>query len=281
MNILCHYAIVRFMPFLETEEFANVGIILFSPHTGYADYKLAPKRFGRVSQFFDDLDGKLYNNAIDTFCQEMQRVTELGQTLYGKEQLGYFKEVTRLRESLLRFGELRTIAVDNPDQALDKLYEHYVGRAFVTKEYREELMVKALKRDLRKHVNGVAFKQQMLVGEFDTEVTLPLVATFNDSYKAIKPMAFNQPKPMNLLEHGEKWIRRIKRLINADTVSPEQFLFAVEGPNSKDRALNSAYGDIKDQLARLNVNVLPFADKQEIFRFARTEIKEPIFTLRS
>ncbi|HVK54151.1 MAG TPA: DUF3037 domain-containing protein, partial [Burkholderiales bacterium] len=32
MNIACHYAIVRFLPFVETGEFANVGVVLFSPN---------------------------------------------------------------------------------------------------------------------------------------------------------------------------------------------------------------------------------------------------------
>ncbi|MEL4399075.1 DUF3037 domain-containing protein [Shewanella algae] len=283
MNTLCHYAIVRFMPFLETEEFANVGIILFSTHGSYAGYKLAPKRFARVTNFFDDLEGKLYTNAIAIFSEEMQRVTSIGSELYGKEQFAFFKEVTRKRESLLRFGEIRTIAVNSPQKALEELYEYYVGRNFVTKEYREDLMVKALRKDLNRNVSAIHYRQKVLTGEFDSEVTLPLVATVHDSYRAIKPIAFNQHKPMNLLEHGEKWIHRIKRLINADTVSPSQFLFAVEPPKSDDRALNSAYADIERKLNKLRVNVLPFAAKEHIYRFARAKMiaPEPDFTLKS
>lgn len=30
-RIACQYAIVRFAPFVETEEFANVGIIMIAP----------------------------------------------------------------------------------------------------------------------------------------------------------------------------------------------------------------------------------------------------------
>ena len=30
-NTACLYAIVRFCPFIETEEFANVGVILIAP----------------------------------------------------------------------------------------------------------------------------------------------------------------------------------------------------------------------------------------------------------
>lgn len=32
MKTACHYAIARFMPFIETGEFANVGVVLFSPN---------------------------------------------------------------------------------------------------------------------------------------------------------------------------------------------------------------------------------------------------------
>lgn len=52
----CQYKIVRFTPYVETEEFANVGVVLYCPATGVLDYKLAPKRFGRVTSFFDGMD---------------------------------------------------------------------------------------------------------------------------------------------------------------------------------------------------------------------------------
>ncbi len=48
----CMYAIVRFAPFVDTGEFANVGIILMAPTARYFGYNLMGKRHGRVTRFF-------------------------------------------------------------------------------------------------------------------------------------------------------------------------------------------------------------------------------------
>ena len=45
--------IVRFAPFAETEEFANVGIVLSVPAIGRMEYRLARKNLKRVNHFFE------------------------------------------------------------------------------------------------------------------------------------------------------------------------------------------------------------------------------------
>nr|WP_282097985.1 DUF3037 domain-containing protein [Shewanella oncorhynchi] len=269
VTVLCHYAIIRFMPFLETEEFANVGVLLFAPQTGYSAFKLAPKRFARVTDFFDDLDGNIYQKGLHIFETELQRVTVDHAYLTGKSQLGVFQEVTRLREGVFRFGNMSAIFADDPAKKLDELYDYFVGRDFVTKEYREQVMVKTLRGGLRKNVSDMHFVQKELTGELNTAIKMPLVATLDTYLKVIKPLAFNHTKPMSLLEHGEKWIGRAKRLLNNDTVQPQHMLFTVEKPTKCKYDLEAAYLEIEREMLNLGVNVLPFADKQAIYQFAK------------
>lgn len=83
-NVQCMYAVVRFMPFAETREFANVGVVVIAPKFGLYDFKLAPQKLvpqkfapqklGLVTQFFDDLDGMVYKYAIEGFEAELERV---------------------------------------------------------------------------------------------------------------------------------------------------------------------------------------------------------------
>ncbi|MER2494051.1 DUF3037 domain-containing protein [Catenovulum sediminis] len=44
-NTQCMYVVVRFMPFAETREFANVGVVVIAPKLGLYEFKLAPKSF--------------------------------------------------------------------------------------------------------------------------------------------------------------------------------------------------------------------------------------------
>ncbi|MCU8044394.1 MULTISPECIES: DUF3037 domain-containing protein [unclassified Shewanella] len=269
MTVLCHYAIIRFMPFLETEEFANVGVLLFAPKTGYSSFKMAPKRFARVTDFFDDLDGNIYQKGLDIFHTELQRVTEDHSFLTGKNQLSAFQEVTRLREGVFRFGNMSAILAEDPAKKLDELYDYFVGRDFVTKEYREQVMVRSLRGGLRKNVSDMHFVQKELTGELNTAIKMPLVATLETHLKVIKPLAFNHTKPISLLEHGEKWIGRAKRLLNNETVQPRHMLFTVEKPANCKNELEAAYLEVEREMLNLGVYVLPFADKQSIYQFAK------------
>ena len=56
MKTACHYAIVRFMPFVETEEFANVGVVLFAPQDRYFGFRLLGNRTSRITNFFEQME---------------------------------------------------------------------------------------------------------------------------------------------------------------------------------------------------------------------------------
>ena len=45
------FAVIRFMPYVQTREFANIGIIITHPQSGYFDFKIE-QRYSRLSRFF-------------------------------------------------------------------------------------------------------------------------------------------------------------------------------------------------------------------------------------
>lgn len=268
MKQLCKYAIVRFMPFSETQEFANVGVLLFSPKTGFVDFHLAPKNFGRVTHFFDDLNGELYRNTLIAFEQELTRVKEFGSQFVGEKQVELLEEVTRYREGIISFSETRAMLHNNPQVALEELYKMYVARNFVTKEYREQQMVKALRHDLKKHIANVHYTQQKLTADYNVQIDMPFVTKGCHMTKVIKPLSFNQAKPLNLIEHGEQWINRVKRLIKANTIEASNMLFALEKPSSEKKEIVKAYQEVTEEMKELDTKVVLFDDKKSIFQFA-------------
>lgn len=48
------FAVIRFMPYVQTREFANIGIIITHPQSGYFDFKIE-QRYSRLSRFFPPL----------------------------------------------------------------------------------------------------------------------------------------------------------------------------------------------------------------------------------
>ena len=76
-RVACRYAIIRFMPYVETGEFANVGIVLACPATGFFGFKLQDRRYRRVTQFFEHIEARDYTQALRLFRDELNRIQDL------------------------------------------------------------------------------------------------------------------------------------------------------------------------------------------------------------
>ena len=68
-KVACQYALLRFRPFVETGEFANVGVVLLAPEARFFWFLLL-KRYGRITQFFHQLDRKVYLNGREFMKEE-------------------------------------------------------------------------------------------------------------------------------------------------------------------------------------------------------------------
>ncbi|MER2491220.1 DUF3037 domain-containing protein [Catenovulum sediminis] len=284
-NTLCMYAVVRFMPFAETREFANVGVVVIAPKLGLYDFKLAPKSFKRVNQFFDDLDGVVYRHAIEGFESELTRIRQylVDHHVYGQNLVDYFKEITRTRESVSHFGEVGTLLTTDIKVATEQLYQRFIGRNFAeAKEYKEQQMVRSLRNQLtRKLPQGVRYtKQTIKAGMFD--ISVPLARCINDSYRIIRPLAFEQQNVLLAMEHGETWVSRLNKLINCDVVQADKALVAVEKPSHRKLEFVKVYEDVVGEIKHLGAQVENYSDTDKIIQFAAADLaQESIETIAS
>ena len=118
----CQYALLRFRPFVETGEFANVGIVLMAPEARFFGFRLL-KRYGRITQFFHELDRKVYLDGRDLFKEELERFAgDLRHlALDGRKTQpdlalarNLFNELVRPREAMLQFADQRVVLTDEP-----------------------------------------------------------------------------------------------------------------------------------------------------------------------
>lgn len=276
IKIPCQYAIVRFMPFIETGEFANVGIIMMAPKARYFGYQLLIRRYGRVTQFFDELDARLFCSAMSNLREELRRIHQLLKShgfdrRYKTVDIEFtkvlFAEVIRPREIIVRFSEPRAILTEEPSETLKKLFAYYVERDFVTKEYRETVLEKDIRRILFDAQIGERFTRSH-VGDDEYQVPFPFVEMRDQCVtKIIKPLNLGQDDSSKIIEHGGKWEFRVRELKKRH-VLPERVLFAVEGPGSNDRR-GAAYQEAVEILKTTGVTVLPYNKREEILEFAK------------
>ncbi len=274
-KLACQYAIVRFAPFVETGEFANVGIVMMAPDHRYFGFELGLKRYARITRFFEDVDAQLYRKTLHNLREELERIADLLETHGFDRQLKeddvdfarhLFAELVRPRETIVRFGEVRTVLTDDPAKKLKELFAFYVERNFVTKKYQEELLEKGV-RELLDRIHVGKFFEKTKVGDENYHVTFPFVYRKNDRPdKIIKPLHLAHAEPTRIYEHGDAWIHRIKRLKDK-YLDPKRVLFALSGPDEEGNRL-TAYSDIERELQAIGVNTVPYVNQSDIERFA-------------
>lgn len=271
---LCQYALLRFRPFVETGEFANVGIVLMAPEKRFFGYRLLA-RYGRVTQFFNELDRKVYLNAralfkeeLDRFTAELRRAALDGRKAVANVDLAnnLFGELTRPREAIFQFDEPRLALAEDPKAKLQELFEHYVERNFVTKEYQERILESSVRKMLFRAKVGNEYQRQK-IGNADFAVNFPFVHMVEEkATRIIKPLFLAQPDTTRLLTHGGQWVDKIRRLRKRNAL-PENVLFPVTAPAQGARQF-AAFEEIQAELAEQEVQIAPANDEALILEFA-------------
>lgn len=272
----CQYALLRFRPFVETGEFANVGVVLLSPEVRFFGYKLL-KKYARITQFFHQLDRKVYLDGKALFLEELERfAAHLRQhALDGRKRTpdvalatGLFAELTRPRDAMLQFDVRRVVLADDPKAKLIELFEHYVERAFVTKAYQERLLENNVRRLLFRADTAIGLQyRQEKVGAPDFIVNFPFVRTIDNRIdRIIKPLYLAQDDPTRVLTHGGQWVDKIQRLSRRGAL-PNAVLFPVASPPADSPSFAAAQ-EIRDDLMRLGMLVADADDGAAILAFA-------------
>lgn len=275
-NIACHYAIVRFLPFVETGEFANVGVVLFAPKARFFGFKLLMNRYARVTNFFEQLDAKVFRAAMRTFREELARIDEMlkrlgtDRRLKGLDNdnaLALWNEVIKPRETMLRFGEPRIVLAADVRAQLAALYEYYVERNFVTHEYQEKMLDRGVRGWLREANLHNRFLPAR-IGNDEYHAQFPFVEMDNEHpRKVIKPLNLGYDEAARIIDHGGQWIVRVNALKKRDLL-PDHVLFAVEGPDDA-TTRGKARREIVAELENIGVIVTPYQERQRLIEFAR------------
>ncbi len=277
MNTACHYAIVRFTPFVETGEFANVGIVLFSPSARFFGFKLLINRYARVTNFFDELDSKIFRSSMKMFREEMDRISgvlrQMGtdhrmKSLDKDSAIRLWEEIVKPRETMLRFSEPRMVLTDDCQAKLRDLYSFYVERNFATKEYQEKLLERGVSGWLREAHLLDRFHPAR-IGNDEYHAQFPFVSGHDERPdKVIKPLNLAYPDAAKIIDHGGQWIVRLNALKKRDLL-PNRLLFTVNGPDDQ-TVRGRARREVIDELSSVGAVVVNYGSATPIVDFARS-----------
>lgn len=276
-KVYCQYSIVRFAPYVETGEFANVGIVMMAPKHRYFGFQLETRRYGRITRFFDELEPRLYKQTLRSLRDELDRKHVMLKNFgFDKRRKindvdsawQLFREILRPREVIIRYSEPRYILADDPQKKLIELFNFYVERNFVSKEYKESIIEKGIRNWLFDANVGERFLKRV-IGDELYNATFPFVEQVDGRpVKVIKPLHLAQDHASKIIDHGAQWLFRVEELRRRHLM-PENVMFTVAGPEAfSDTKRNAAFEEAIGRLENAEINVANFKDRERVVNFA-------------
>ncbi len=271
----CQYAIARFLPYVETGEFANVGIVMVCPEKNYFDFRLLGNKTKRITAFFEELQVNVYRKAQGDFLNELKRI----QNYINDNQTNFttppnllnnlFAELVRPREVMIYFDAIRPVLTDDPVLKLEELFSFYVERSFSTPVYQEALIEKNIRSVLKNADLLKKYKKETLGNKDAYRATFPFVYFENDLAKrVIKPLNLSQDDPAAIYDHGWAWLGKIRKLRDLNLLT-DDVLFAVKQPNQQNYAEYDMFNEVVDTLKKDAIKIALENDSEAVLDFAR------------
>jgi len=133
-------------------------------------------------------------------------------------------------------------------------------------------MIRVLKSQLTaKLPSGIRYTKQNLKADM-YDIPVPLATRINDSYRIIRPLAFEQKNVLLAMEHGEAWVNRLKKLINFDVVQADKALVAFEKPVHRKQEFMKVYEDVVGEIENLGALTKDYGDTDSIIQFASADL---------
>ena len=135
---VCNYALLRFLPYPETGEFVNLGVVVHCLQPALMEFQIESPQLARVRDFFPELNRENFEAAQASITAEVARVKDLVTHAHDpKSAQRTFQELVRPRESIFRFSEIRTILSQDPANLANELFDRYVRRVTAQQKERQ------------------------------------------------------------------------------------------------------------------------------------------------
>jgi len=269
MMTTCLYSIVRYAPYAETEEFANIGVVICAPKENYFDFQLTKRNDSRVRHFFHD--DTIFPVAKDAIQTEIQFAKAQASQITGHHQAAqFFRYFVTKKESIFQFSDVRVVSSANPKEELCRIFNKYVNHSEFTKERREDVLARELKRSFdRIEELKNSFKQDSIDG-FYAKFSMPLIAKKqNEILCAIKPLAFTQAEPGKMMEHSDTWVMRVSRAAEENLLNIDDVLFTIDVPESPTSGQRQVLDIIRRTMDAKRIKHIPASNHEETIDFAK------------
>jgi hypothetical protein len=124
IQAVCNYALLRFIPYPQTGEVVNVGVVVNCLQPCFLHFRAEETMPARVKALFPQQDEGVFEAAVAAVRQAVERIN--ARIRDPKTCQVAFNELVRPRENTFRFGEVRTALTGDPENFDGELFRRYV-----------------------------------------------------------------------------------------------------------------------------------------------------------
>lgn len=205
------YTVLRYIHDITTEEFINIGVVLYSPQEKFLSAACTNK-YGRLSRMFFDVEGDRFKQVVK-YIQD--QINELGGRIH--QELEFEKlpdsvnkivgKILPPDDGSLQFSDAGKGVAENLSETLDELFVRYVTKYLEQPDLRSRSDEEVLKSFKKKFVEkGIldALKP-FKVESKDDEQEFPY-AWKNSTWHVLQPLSFDLVKPDSIIQKARTWL---------------------------------------------------------------------------
>jgi len=121
---LYEYAVIRYVPRPEREEFLNIGVILYCPAKKFLQMKYELHK-GRIIAFYENADVEELTTFLEAF-REVCCGSAAGSPISKLDIGSRFRWLTATRSTMVQTSKVHPGFCDDPMQELEKLQQQLV-----------------------------------------------------------------------------------------------------------------------------------------------------------
>lgn len=279
--VTCQYSVIRFLPYRETEEFANVGVLLYCDKLGYLGHRVEKSKHKRITDFFTELDSHVFTTGIKYLGKELNALAsgdhgDQDQALVGttSDLRQAFDYLVRPRRTLFYFSPPRVIQTESPGKALRELFQYYVERLFAQQAEYQEKKLQIKVSNCLKEIHVQANYKEEKIGKLDN-FTMPFPFVYHagkkasKATKAIKPISFALEDTTSIWGKGDRLVAGFNRLRKWKRL-PKHVLLPINYPDKGKRY--DVAKEVCDALSNVDgLEIVNVANVDRIKNFARID----------
>lgn len=258
---------IELIPYADQGEFVIVGVFAIDPGGRTLHWRLQkPAKTTRLADFFPELDRRQFRETLRHLNEEW---TELGAQInkgqetraLGIEEMDgglLFRTLTQPRGGNLRYQARGTVIEADIEGWLERRFNKLVLREIEATEAPEEKrLTDEVRRQLSEWKVAKTWKEAV-VGPEAYHARFPFAYRKGPEepvLRAIKPLHLAGATPVHILEHGDAWLQKIRRLRHFGE-APEVLVFPLAFPANENSPHYENARLVADDLRREGVEVL-------------------------